>query len=300
MYVDFITILFQSKVVIKPLFELCGDGDDIKSQYYLFGKQFEYWFYSAWCANQVRLLMLGPEMDLVSEYDIQGGALATPSSPETFHEMMDVAEALQNKDIHEKCFAGSGALVIWTGDLVLGLWTRVCKLLHYSGLNDEQEEGTWVNPYTKEAVDISSLWEPGSPNGEAAENCAKTNLDRKWKDATCAERNCALCHFPGAMNVTLRGLCGSETKIMEGFFDISYFLKGFVNLKPHWRGYGKSHIYYDPKKGVWRLESFYDREKRAEFFANDENPYDYWPTGRSKWRINAGICQLKNKDRKYT
>ena len=156
-----------------------------------------------------------------------------------------------------------------------------------------------MNPYTKEAVDISNLWEPGSPNGEAAENCAKTNLDRKWKDATCAERNCALCHFPGAMNVTLRGLCGSETKIMEGFFDISYFLKGFVNLKPHWRGYGKSHIYYDPKKGVWRLESFYDREKRAEFFANDENPYDYWPTGRSRWRINAGICQLKNKDRKY-
>ena len=29
---------------------------------------------------------------------------------------MDVAEALQNKDIHEKCFAGSGALVIWTGE----------------------------------------------------------------------------------------------------------------------------------------------------------------------------------------
>ena len=46
--------LFQSKAVIKPLFELCGDGDDIKSQYYLFGKQFEYWFYTAWCANQVR------------------------------------------------------------------------------------------------------------------------------------------------------------------------------------------------------------------------------------------------------
>ena len=48
----------------------------------------------------------------------QGGALATPSSPESFHEMMDVAEALQNKDIHEKCFAGSGALVIWTGEVL--------------------------------------------------------------------------------------------------------------------------------------------------------------------------------------
>ena len=50
--------LFQSKAVIKPLFELCGDGDDIKSQYYLFGKQFEYWFYTAWCANQVRFSRL--------------------------------------------------------------------------------------------------------------------------------------------------------------------------------------------------------------------------------------------------
>ena len=50
--------LFQSKAVIKPLFELCGDGDDIKSQYYLFGKQFEYWFYTAWCANQVRFMFM--------------------------------------------------------------------------------------------------------------------------------------------------------------------------------------------------------------------------------------------------
>ena len=50
--------LFQSKAVIKPLFELCGDGDDIKSQYYLFGKQFEYWFYTAWCANQVRFMFI--------------------------------------------------------------------------------------------------------------------------------------------------------------------------------------------------------------------------------------------------
>ena len=33
-------------------------------------------------------------------------------------------------------------------------------------------------------------------------------------------------------------------QVMEGFFDVYYFLKGFVNLKPHWRGFGKSHIYF--------------------------------------------------------
>ena len=105
---------------------------------------------------------------------------------------------------------------------------------------------------------MDTLWEDGSPNGQEAENCAKTNMDRKWKDAPCDERNCALCHFPSGMNITMRGLCGSETKIMEGFFDVSYFLKGFINLKPHWRGYGKSHIYFRPRRQVWRLESFYD------------------------------------------
>merc|ERR1711963_710557 len=125
---------------------------------------------------------------------------------------MDIADSLKNKDIHEKCFAGSGALVIWTG------------------LNDDHEEGIWANPYTREEMIMEGLWAPGQPDGGTGENCAKTDLDRKWKDATCSERNCALCHFPSSINLTLRGLCGSETKVMEGFFDILYFIKGFVNL----------------------------------------------------------------------
>ena len=53
----------------------------------------------------------------------------------------------------------------------------------------------------------------------------------------------------------------SDTKLMEGFFDTEYFIEGYSNLKPHWRGLGKSHIYYITKKKVWRLESFYAVEK---------------------------------------
>lgn len=245
----------------QQLFELCSQNDEVKSEYFLFGMKFDYYFYSTWCVNQ-------------------GGSIASPSSTETYHEMMDIADSLKNKDIHEKCFAGSGALVIWTG------------------LNDEEEEGVWVNPYTKDPMSVEGLWAPGKPDGGRNRNCAKTDLGRKWKDATCDEGNCALCHFPNSINLTMRGLCGSEVKVMEGFFDLLYFIKDYVNLKPHWRGYGKSHIFFVPEKGVWRLESFYDTEKRAEFFATDENPYDYWPTGRSTWRINAGICQLQNVDKK--
>ena len=53
----------------------------------------------------------------------------------------------------------------------------------------------------------------------------------------------------------------SDIKLMEGFFDTEYFIEGYSNLKPHWRGLGKSHIYYITKKKVWRLESFYAVEK---------------------------------------
>ena len=106
-------------------------------------------------------------------------------SDEQFHEIMDVAESIVDKEIHEKCLLGSGALVIW------------------NGLTDEWEEGDWVNPYTKE-TSTGSLWQAGSPDGGNIENCIKTRQDRKWGDVDCVERNCALCHFPRRMNLTLR------------------------------------------------------------------------------------------------
>ena len=79
---------------------------------------------------------------------------------------------------------------------------------------------------------------------------------------------------------------------MEGFFDTEYFIEDYVNRKPHWRGLGKSHIFFLPKTKVWRLESFYATEKYADLPADDTDPYAYYPLGRLKWRIFDGICQM--------
>lgn len=95
------------------------------------------------------------------------------------------------------------------------------------------------------------------------------------------------------MNMSMRGLCASETKLMEGYYDMFYFLSGFRDDRPHWRGLGKSHIYFRPRRQTWRLESFYDTDKYAEFFADDTNPYTYYPTGRTTWLVNEGICKKK-------
>lgn len=242
------------KMKTYPLYQFCGHAEEDAAKYFLFPMKFEYFFYTAWCKNQ-------------------GGEIVVPMTDEMFHGVMDIGEGMVDKDIHEKCMHASGSLMIW------------------GGMTDQWEEDNWVSPYTKE-TSTAAFWEAGSPNGGPLENCVRTYLDRRWKDVDCIERNCALCHFQERMNLTFRGLCGSEIKQMEGYFDTEYFIYGFVNLKPHWRGLGKSHIYFRPRRATWRLESFYDIHKYAEFFAEDSNPYDYWPTGRSTWIVHEGICHL--------
>ena len=40
-------------------------------------------------------------------------------------------------------------------------------------------------------------------------------------------------------------------------------------------------LFSRPRTYSWRIESYYDTEKYAEFAASDEDPYQYFPTGSS-------------------
>ena len=115
-----------------------------------------------------------------------------------------------------QCLHASGSLIIWGGP------------------TDEYQEDVWVNPYTREPVD-AAFWEAGQPNGGTGENCIRTYLDRRWQDKGCDEGNCAFCFFPERMNLSIRGLCASETKLMEGYYDLFYFLRDRVpvHLQPN-------------------------------------------------------------------
>ncbi|XP_023336040.1 uncharacterized protein LOC111707216 [Eurytemora carolleeae] len=240
----------HASVETVPLFELCGDQNSARSKYFLFNDAWSYPFYKAWCYNM-------------------GGGLSVPESEDEYNNQMDIAEGLV-QDIHEKCVHSSGSLLYWIG------------------YTDSYGDGTWINPYTKDAIPFDGLWEGGVQ--PVTESCASTYIDRKWVGSDCSEGNCALCHFPQGMNLTIRGLCTSETNLMEGFFDTEYFLSGFRNGKPVWRGRGKSHIFFSPEIVKWKLESLYDVTKFATFAADDTTPYTYYPTGRNLWSINSGIC----------
>lgn len=153
----------------------------------------------------------------------------------------------------------------------------------------------WRNPYSQDPITWEGAWKPGQPNGGALENCIRTE-DRLWADRSCAERYCALCYFPTQMNLTMRGLCKSETNQMEGYFDTIYFIRDFYNGKPEWRGLGKSHIYYESMEQIWKIESLYDKNRYAYFQPQDSNPYLFYPTGRGNWKVNSGICRLTNSE----
>ena len=97
------------------------------------------------------------------------------------------------------------------------------------------------------------------------------------------------------MNLTMRGLCNGDTKLMEGFFDVVYFIQGFERQKAHWRGEGKSHIFYKRRTKSWRLESFYDSERFAELAADDSVPRAFYPLGRNIWKAriyNSTLYEL--------
>ena len=109
-------------------------------------------------------------------------------------------------------------------------------------------------------------------------------------------RFCSACRFDMQINLTMRGLCPSETKLMEGFFDTEYFIEGFLNEKVHWRGSGKSHIYYIQSDKTWRLESLYDVNRYAELTSDDSIPTAFYPIGRKEWKISSGICLKENQE----
>ena len=90
-----------------PPFSLCEEVE-AGSSFYLFPDKFDFTFYNSFCDNL-------------------GGIMPQPVSDENYHELMDVVASLVRTDIHEKCMATSGDVILWMG------------------YTDEREEGLWAD-----------------------------------------------------------------------------------------------------------------------------------------------------------
>ncbi|XP_078685554.1 uncharacterized protein LOC144918562 [Branchiostoma floridae x Branchiostoma belcheri] len=72
------------------------------------------------------------------------------------------------------------------------------------GLNDENSDGEWVwedgTPY--DISTDSNLWQPGEPNGNEGENCAKY-YGSSWNDAPCSSAYKFICQLNEAISCSL-------------------------------------------------------------------------------------------------
>ena len=152
------TLFIRSKVI--PPFQLCEETEE-GSTFYLFPDKFDFTFYNSFCDNLGKsvcrfwfcwFFVIFPE----------GGTMPRPVSGENYHELMDVVSrneravnfsqseprksncwpitgrktgisfmsllsSLVKPDIHEKCMASSGDLILWMG------------------YTDARDEGLWVD-----------------------------------------------------------------------------------------------------------------------------------------------------------
>ena len=260
-----------------------------KVSYFLFPEEFNFNFYNAFCQNL-------------------GGRIPGSDSQEGFHEVMDQLENIVVPEIHEKCLHASGALMVWVGvtdaynvnirQTEGVIHSRSFKFKYLSGrslgrLNNEGCScvGRTLDVRTTQRRNIRQLCEdPFRQVSRTFERkLGQIKAIREWNDEACEGRFCSACSFSKRMNLTIRGLCPSDTKLMEGNFDSEYFIDGFRNNKAHWRGLGKSHIYYIKERKQWKLESFYDEDvKFAVLVADDSDPYAFYPLGR----LYLDVCEF--------
>ena len=77
----------------------------------------------------------------------------------------------------------------------------------------KSSNGTWVNYYTNQMVNLDGLWHYGEPNGREFENCSSYSETGEYVDVTCEDYlACFVCLWRNEPTFTLRGLC-SETTI---------------------------------------------------------------------------------------
>ena len=71
----------------------------------------------------------------------------------------------------------------------------LCTVGMWAGMTDEEREGSFMDPNTKEVVGFN-VWQRGEPNGQEAENCVLQYAQSgQWVDYPCREKSIGSCYL---------------------------------------------------------------------------------------------------------
>ena len=106
---------------------------------------------------------------------------------------------------------------------------------HFSGFNDIENEGNFINPYTGEAV-ADARWAYHEPNNfGVGEDCTDTSKNGLFNDISCSSKQCTLCNLATRPQFELRGLCDSARFGTKYYLDVKDTFAGVYDIQG-WRG----------------------------------------------------------------
>ena len=162
------------------------------------------------------------------------------------------------------CHLLSGELTIAVDNVTAMEMLGKCDS-HFSGLNDQDNEGIFINPYTRKVVD-NARWAYNEPNNYGiGEDCTETNKDGTLNDVSCSQKQCTLCNLVARPQFELRGLCDSVALGRKYYLNVDENFTGVYDILG-WKG---SAIIWNKENKSWEIIETKNRSIIA--FTNETN-----------------------------
>ena len=130
---------------------------------------------------------------------------------------------------------------VFNGSTAQGFWLPI---------KDEENEGTWMDFYTKQEIGFLAPFGENGAGGGKKENCASQLSDASWDDKLCSskDRGC-VCKAETRPYLTLRGLC-SNTDIDSLYLPRNSKVE---NMGVIFIGIKGTQIKYSLERDLWEL-----------------------------------------------
>nr|XP_045595243.1 uncharacterized protein LOC123756207 [Procambarus clarkii] len=167
----------------------------------------------------------------------------------------------------------------------LSLLLKGCER-QWGGANDEAQEGSWYNPFTKTSLNSSSLaFKEFNPDGGRSQNCLHVRATGLL-DTDCNKNSCSACHAAVGNTWTLRGICEDEMRMY--YFDL-------VSLPLSLRGYGEYKV-----EEVGHVWTWYNSVTNTTMATLINPKHLNYPFGRLPWKLMESVCGQENGTRVLT
>ena len=140
------------------------------------------------------------------------------------------------------------------------------KCSGFTGWNDIEEEGQFVDPYTNQAMGQEVLWNNNEPNNYGGrEDCTDVRWSRLNDENCDTTKSCVLCSLANHPQLQLRGMCSYQDIDVRYSWQVREEMKEIYQLE----GWDSTTLRWESDR--WEL--FHRSQQRVIAVCNDSREY---------------------------